>query len=158
MAERNRLATDATDPVADGTGEALWDAAERKTGAIHAAALKAQAAAGGLRFEAYLPSDMAVWLLGLIERGTFKDPSEAVFVMMGEQQELVTYPDLRGELLRRTVEDAANDPHPGFSAAEVSADIAVKLAAPQPAAAVWDSSVTRSRSGSQAGLVQNDPA
>jgi hypothetical protein len=69
------------------TGDALWDAADRKAGAVHAAALKAQADAGGLRFEPYLPPDMAVWLLGLIERGSFMDPSEAVFVMLGEQQE-----------------------------------------------------------------------
>jgi hypothetical protein len=61
---------------------------------------------------------------------TFMDPSEAVFVMLGEQRALVAYPDLRGELLLRTIEDAANDPHPGFSAEEVFAEIAVKLAAP----------------------------
>ena len=137
MTVATRAAQDAGDPLTDATGEALWDAAERKAGAVHAAALKAQAAAGGLRFEAYLPPDMAVWLLGLIERGTFIDPSEAVFVMLGEQQELATYPDLRGELLRRTIEDAANDPHSGFSAEEVFAEIAVKLAAPRLPAAVW---------------------
>ena len=70
MTERSRPATDAIDPFADETGEELWDAAERKAGAIRAAALKARAAAGGLRFEAYLPPDMAVWLLDLIERGS----------------------------------------------------------------------------------------
>jgi hypothetical protein len=79
------------------------------------------------------------------------DPSEAVFVMLGEQRALVAYPDLRGELLLRTIEDAANDPHPGFSAEEVFAEIAVKLAAPQPPAAVWDSSATRARSRGYAG-------
>jgi len=158
MTERSRPATDAIDPFADETGEELWDAAERKAGAIRAAALKARAAAGGLRFEAYLPPDMAVWLLELIERGTFKDPSEAVFVMVGEQQELAAYPDLRGELLKRTIEDAANDPHPGFSAAEVFALMAAKLAAPLPAAAVWDSAVSRPRSGGHDGSVQNESA
>jgi antitoxin ParD1/3/4 len=75
---------DPDDPFTDGNGERLWDAAERNAGAAHATALKAQAAAGGLRFEAYLPPDMAVWLLELIEQGTFKDPDEAAFVMLGE--------------------------------------------------------------------------
>jgi len=155
MTERSGPATDAIDPFADETGEALRDAAERKAGAIHAAALKAQAAAGGLRFEAYLPPDMAVGLLELIERGTFKDPSEAVFVMVGEQQELAAHPDLRGELLRRTIEDAANDPHPGCFAAEVFSQIAAELAAPRPPAAVWDSAVSRPHHG---GSVQNEPS
>jgi antitoxin ParD1/3/4 len=94
MTVPTRPAQDASDSFTDPTGEALWDAAERKAGAVHAAALKAQATAGGLCFEAYLPPDIAVWLLGLIERGTFMDPSEAVFVMPGGQQELVAYPDL----------------------------------------------------------------
>ena len=132
----------AMDPFTDGNGEELWDAAERRAGAAHAAGLRDQAAAGGLRFEVYLPPEMALWLLGLIEQGTFKDPDEAAFVMLGEQQGLTAYPDLRRELLRRTVEDAANDPHPGFSADEVFAEINAMLAAPRRPAATWDSSVT----------------
>jgi len=147
MTEPSHPAEDAGSPFTDGYGQPLWDAAERKAGAAHAAALKAQAAEGGLRFEAYLPPDMAVWFLGLIERGTFKDPDEAVFVMLGEQEDLAAYPDLRRELLRRTIEDADNDPHPGFTAAEVFAEIKAKLASPRPPVAVWDASVTRSPSG-----------
>jgi len=34
-----------------------------------ARALREQAGKGGLRFEAYLPPDLAEWLLDLIERG-----------------------------------------------------------------------------------------
>src|SRR3546814_8489822 len=43
-----------------------------------AKALREQARAGGLRFEAYLTGDQADWLLERIERGMFADPSEAV--------------------------------------------------------------------------------
>ena len=98
---------------------------ERRAGAAHAATLKAQAAAGSLRFEAFLPSEFAVRLLDLIEKGVFKDPSEAVFVMLGDKQDLAAYPDLRRELLRRTVEAAANDPRPAIPAEVVFAALDV---------------------------------
>src|SRR3546814_14673612 len=62
----------------DMTDDELLDdnAAER----AQAAALRDQARAGGLRFEAYLTKDQADWLLEQIERGRFADPSEAVFL------------------------------------------------------------------------------
>jgi hypothetical protein len=62
-----------------------------------AKALREQARLGGLRFKAYLPPTIADWLLGHVERGTFRDPSEAVFVMLGEQQGLEPHADLRRE-------------------------------------------------------------
>ena len=149
MTERSTDAAEGSDEaVIPEDGDEPFDAAERRAGAAHAAALKAQAAAGGLRFEAYLPSDLAVWLLDLIEQGVFMDPSEAVFAMLGEQQDLADYPDLRGELLRRTVEAAANDPRPAIAAETVFAELDAMLAAPQPPAAVWDTSVTRPRQAS----------
>src|SRR3546814_18761856 len=46
-----------------------------------AKALREQARAGGLRFEAYLPGDQAAWLLERLERGMFADPSQAVFAV-----------------------------------------------------------------------------
>ncbi|MBV8264531.1 MAG: hypothetical protein JOY87_11980 [Candidatus Eremiobacteraeota bacterium] len=113
----------AGDPFIPGDDDEPFDAAERHAGAAHAATLKAQA--GGLRFAAFLPSELAVWLLELIEQGVFKDPSEAVFVMLGEQQDLAAYPDLRRELLRRTVEAAANDPRPAIPAEVVFAALDV---------------------------------
>src|SRR3546814_17876285 len=42
-----------------------------------AKALREQARAGGLRFEAYITGDQADWLLERIERGMFADPSVA---------------------------------------------------------------------------------
>jgi hypothetical protein len=47
-----------------------WDSPEAKAARIaQAEALRQQAGKGGLRFEAYLPPDLAEWLLSLIERG-----------------------------------------------------------------------------------------
>jgi hypothetical protein len=66
-----------------------WPSAEQKAKNIaQAKALRVQAEKGGLRFSAYLPPGLADWLLGLIEKGTFHDPSEAVFVILGEHQDL----------------------------------------------------------------------
>jgi hypothetical protein len=102
-----------------------------------ARALRAQAEAGGLRFEAYLPSDLATWILDKIARGVFTSPSEAVFVMLGEQQELEPHADLRQEALRRTLQAAMDDPRPGISAEEAMRTLREKFAAPQPEPAVW---------------------
>jgi hypothetical protein len=137
--------------------EEPFDAALRRAGAAQAAALKAQAAAGGLRFAAYLPPDLAVWLLGLVEKGVFMDPSEAVFVMLGEQQNLDAYPDLRRELLQRTVDAAANDPRPAVPAETFFAELRARLAAPRPLPAVWDSTVTRPGDDAAEGFGPCDP-
>jgi len=62
-----------------------WGSPEGKARqAAQAKALREQARAGGLRFEAYLPPALADWLLVHSERGTFRYPtfrypSEAVF-------------------------------------------------------------------------------
>ena len=66
-----------------------------------AKALREQARAGGLRFEAYLTKDQADWLLEQIERGRFADPSEAVFLTVQNFIEMEPHGDLRDELLRR---------------------------------------------------------
>src|SRR3546814_4408255 len=54
-----------------------------------AKALREQARAGGLRFEAYLPGDMADWLLAQVERGHFVDPSERSEEHTSELQSLM---------------------------------------------------------------------
>ena len=71
--------------------------------AAQARALREQARKGGLRFDAYLPPSLAEWLLELIERGIFADPSEAVFVILGEHRDLEPHADLRREALKRRV-------------------------------------------------------
>ena len=64
-----------------------WGCPEVKAMRIaQARALKEQAGKGGLRFEAYLPPGLAEWLLDLIERGVFADPSEAATVIVVAQR------------------------------------------------------------------------
>lgn len=117
-----------------------WPDAEMEARSIaQAQALRVQAREGGLRFEAYLPPELADWLLGLIEQGVFHDPSEAVFVMLGEQQELEPHADLRQELLKRRLQSAIDDPCPAIDGEEVFAQIFKELEAPCPEPAVWKS-------------------
>jgi len=63
-------------------------AAERESDMAQARTLREQARKGGLRFEAYLPSSLAEWVLDLVEKGVFTDPGEAVFVILGEHKDL----------------------------------------------------------------------
>lgn len=102
-----------------------------------ARALRDQARAGGLRFEAYLPGSLADWLLDLVERGVFTDPAEAVFVILGEHRELEPHRDLRTELLRRSLQAAADDPRPGIPHNQVEADLKRFFLEPRPQPAHW---------------------
>lgn len=76
-----------------------------------ARSLKERAKAGGLRFEAYLPPGLAEWVLEMVEKGEFVDPSEAVFVFMQQARELDPHNDLKEELLRRKIEQAREGPY-----------------------------------------------
>jgi hypothetical protein len=113
----------------------FW-AEARALGIAQAKALKDQAGKGGLRFEAYLPPELAMWLLGLIERGVFTDPSEVAFVILGEHKDLEPHADLRQEALRRSIQAATDDPHPGFSIEDVRQQLE-KLRTERQAPAVW---------------------
>jgi hypothetical protein len=121
--------------------QACWPSAEEKARSVaQAKALREQAKKGGLSFEAYLPPELADWLLGLIERGEFLDPSEAAFVILGEHQELEPHADLRRELLKRIVQSSMDDPRPGIPAEEVFEELRKELEGPQPEPAVWKTS------------------
>ena len=90
--------------------------ADRARDIAQAKALREQACKGGLRFEVFLPSGLAEWVLDFVERGVFVDPSEAVFVILGEHKDLEPHRDLRTESLRRSLDAADNDPRtPGES-------------------------------------------
>jgi antitoxin ParD1/3/4 len=118
--------------------EEIWPPAELKEKcAAQAKALRKQAAEGGLRFEAYLPPQLAEWLLERIEKGVFLNPSEAVFVLLGEHEELEPHIDLRQELLRRRLNAAIDDPRPRIPAQQVFDELRAKLAAPPSEPAVW---------------------
>ncbi len=132
IAKENKL------PSVTGASPNAWDSPEAASERIaQAKALMKQAGKGGLRFEAYLPPDLAEWLLDLIERGVFADPSEAVFVILGEHRELEPHADLRRELLRRSCQAAINDPRPSLSGDEVEKHLRELSAAPVPEPAVW---------------------
>ena len=97
--------------VEDEENDAPWETPAAAAARVaQARALRGRVGAGGLRFEAYLPSDLALWVLDMVERGTFTDPSEAVFVFMGQAQELDPHHDLRRELFRRRIEAAREGP------------------------------------------------
>jgi len=114
------------------------DGPEAKAARIaQARALKEQAGKGGLRFEAYLAPGLAEWLLDLIERGVFADPSEAVFVIFGEHRDLEPHADLRRELLSRLSQAAMDDPRPSLSGDEVEKRLRELVDTPLPEAAVW---------------------
>ena len=102
-----------------------------------AKALRAQAAEGGLRFEAYLPPGLAEWLLEMIAEGQFLDPSEAAFVIFGEHRELSPHADLRRELLRRRLQATMDDPRPGISIEEAFQKLREAIKQPRPAPAQW---------------------
>jgi hypothetical protein len=129
---------DTTLPIATEASPDVWAGPEAKAARIaQARALKEQAAKGGLRFEAYLPPDLAGWLLDLIERGVFADPSEAIFVILGEHRELEPHADLRRELLSRSCRAAIDDPRPSLSGDEVEKQLRELTDKPLPEVAVW---------------------
>lgn len=114
------------------------DPADKAHAIEQAKRLRDQAAKGGLRFEAYLPPSLALWLLDLIEQGKFLDPSEAVFVILGEHKELAPHADLRRELLKRSIQAAADDPRPGISGNEMKTRLREKFKNPLPEPARWE--------------------
>lgn len=74
-----------------------------------ARALRDQARAGGLLFEAYLPGSFADWLLGYVEQGRVTDRSEAIFVTVGLFPDLEPHQELRDRLLRRMIQATVDD-------------------------------------------------
>jgi len=120
------------------TENEIWPTAEHKAKCVaQAKALRKQAAEGGLRFEAYLPPQLAEWLLERIEKGVFLDPREAVFVLLGEHQELEPHTDLRRELLGRRLTVAMNDPSPRIPINKVLDDLRERMSRPPPEPAMW---------------------
>ncbi|MGZ0075224.1 CopG family transcriptional regulator (plasmid) [Sphingobium limneticum] len=108
-----------------------------------AKALREQARAGGLRFEAYLPGELADWLLQRVEGGMFVDPSEAVFAIVKNFIEMEPHRDLRDELLRRildaSLKSGLEDVEAGRTrpADEVFDELRRKMAEPRPEPARW---------------------
>ncbi len=115
-----------------------WRTPEQKAADIaQAKEMREKARKGGLRFEAYVPPDLAEWLLHFVEQGVFTDPSEAVFVILGEHKDLEPHEDLREEILKRSPEASLNDPRPSISSEELEEKMRHKLSQPLPEPAVW---------------------
>ena len=73
-----------------------------------------------------------------LEGQKYLDPSEAVFVILGEHEELEPHADLRQELFKRSIQAAANDPRPGISGEEMIKRLHELSAEPQPEPATWE--------------------
>ena len=102
-----------------------------------AKALKEAAAKGGLSFEAWLPPQQALWLLGLVESGKYADPHEALFNLLGEAQDLAPHEDLRKELLKRSLE-AALMPGDAIPIEDSVPGVREQISGPQPEPAIWE--------------------
>lgn len=123
--------------MTDGTDD-TWPPKEPRWWANQQAQVVRDAAAkGGLRFQAYLPPKLALWLLDRIEQGLFIDPSDAVFVLLDEARELEPHSDLRQELLKRRILSAADDPRPSIPADEFMAKFEATRKKRRPEPAVW---------------------
>jgi len=115
--------------------------ADRERDIAQAEALREQARNGGLRFEVFLPSGLAEWVLDFVERGVFVDPSEAVFVILGEHKDLEPHGDLRTEILKRSLDASINDPRPPIPLDEFKKKMAERMAKPRSEPAVWRNSI-----------------
>ncbi len=122
----------------DGDIQEDWRTPADRAGDIaQAKVLREQACKGGLRFEVFLPSGLAEWVLDFVERGVFVDPSEAVFVILGEHKDLEPHRDLRTESLRRSLDAADNDPRTPIPLDEFKKKMAERMAETRPEPAVW---------------------
>ena len=71
------------------------------------------------------------------QQGTFIDPSEAVFVILGEHEELEPHSDLRKELLKRRLQSAIDDPRPDIPTEEIFEKMRAMFDKPLPEPAKW---------------------
>lgn len=110
---------------------------QKALNSAQAKALREQASKGGLRFEAFLPPNLAEWVLDLVERGVFLDPKEAAFVMFGEMKDFHAHADLRQELLKRMFTEASDDSRPSSSMEDIREHIKKLSVQPRPVAAQW---------------------
>jgi hypothetical protein len=109
------------------------------------ASVRRQAAAGGLRFEAYLPPGLAEWVVSLVEQEVFRSPSEAVFVAMQSFRELEDHPEVKQELLASVLQKRIDsmDEGGGLPGEEVMARLRHEMEGPRPEPAVWDKALDR---------------
>ena len=120
---------DEWDRIGETPGDPERDIAQAK-------ALRDRAREGGLRFEVFLPPGLAEWILDFVARGVFTSPSDAAFVMLGEQRDLEPHADLRREILKRTFRPRSTI-RGRHSAEELRETCASAGGRPRPEPAVW---------------------
>ena len=59
-------------------------------------------------------------------------------MILGKHKELEPHADLRRELLKRSIQAAADDPRPGISGKEMKARLREKFKTPLPEPARWE--------------------
>jgi hypothetical protein len=84
-------------------------------------------------------------MISLVEQDIFHSPSEAVFVAMQSFRELDEHPDVKRELLTRTLHNrvASAEEDGRMPAEEVMARLRKVTEGPQAELAVWDTSLNR---------------
>jgi antitoxin ParD1/3/4 len=136
MIEKPEALAETVDTTPSGESCDLRLRAEFAFNVAQAKALKEVAAKGGLSFEAWLPPQQALWLLGLVESGKYADPHEALFNLLGEAQDLSPHEDLRKELLKRSLE-AALMPGDAIPIEDSVPGVREQIIGAQPEPAVW---------------------
>jgi antitoxin ParD1/3/4 len=104
-----------------------------------AKAFKKIAAESGLKFDVYLPSGLAVWILDMVEKGIFIDPSEAIFVLMGQAKDLDPHDDLKTEILKRRLDESIRSADSGlvYSGEDVLNRMKQRHTVPRKEPALW---------------------
>lgn len=104
---------------------------------------KKQVSEGGLRFEAYLPPDLALQVVDLVEKKIFTSPSEAVFVAMQTYRDLERHSEVKRELLQHMLMAAERDIDEGrgIPHEKVMAKLDELRSRPRLEPAVWDRSM-----------------
>ena len=113
-----------------------------REGARQAKELQEQASKGGLRFEVFLPDRLASWILDKVANGIFMDPSEAVFVFLGECYDIEPYADLQDLIFQRRIQKGLDSSDPGISIEEFKKEMEEWFKKPQPEPAVWKNKPT----------------
>lgn len=84
-----------------------------------ASALRPYAANHGLRFECYLPSKLASWLLSKVEQKTYNDPDHAIYAIVNDHYQLERLERVRETLVQRSLQRSSRAQWPERTLEEV---------------------------------------
>ena len=121
--------------TADGDEYEVW----RNHNMQHAQELLCDLGQRGLRFKAFLPGDLAHWLLTTVSAGHFTHPNEMIVEMAKVYRILELHPDLKQELLERHINQVRADKAPRTSNESLSEGIDQLGAIQAPEPLEWKS-------------------